>query len=69
MRHHFHHHPMGRHYFYYRPRPIFRRPYRRRGSLFGMIGLAALGYTLLERNRQNQAQQRVYTNEDLNRDW
>ena len=31
------------------------RPIRRRGRFLGLIGLAALGYTLLEKNRQKQA--------------
>ncbi|MEA3326848.1 MAG: hypothetical protein U9R53_06000 [Chloroflexota bacterium] len=31
------------------------RPIRRRGRILGMIGLAALGYTLMQKNRQNPA--------------
>jgi len=31
------------------------RPIRRRGRILGLIGLAALGYTMLEKNRQKQA--------------
>jgi len=31
------------------------RPIRRGGRILGIIGLAALGYTLLEKNRQKQA--------------
>lgn len=32
------------------------RPIRRRGRFLGLIGLAALGYTLLEKNREKKAQ-------------
>lgn len=47
----FHRHipPPRRHLRHFRMRPM-----RRRGRLLGMVGLAALGYTLLERNRQRQ---------------
>ena len=50
MRHHHRHMPPPRHHF----RHFRRRPMRRGGRLLGMVGLAALGYTLLERNRQRQ---------------
>lgn len=69
MRHHFHRPPMRRRCFHRRPRLIFRRAYRRRGSLLGLIGLAALGYALVEKNRQNQTQGQVYSNADPNQDW
>ena len=41
------------------------RPIRRRGRMLGVIGLAALGYTLLEKNRQKQM--RMNSNEFV--DW
>ena len=69
MRHHFHHPPMGPLHFHHGHRPMFWRPYHRRGSLLGLIGLAALGYTLLNKNQQNQTQQRVYTTVDQDQDW
>ena len=50
MRHHHRHMPPPiRHFRRFRMRPI-----RRGGRLLGMVGLAALGYSLLERNRQRQ---------------
>ena len=41
------------------------RPIRRRGRMLGVIGLAALGYTLLEKNRQKQ----MRMNSDAFVDW
>jgi nitroreductase len=32
----------------------FHRPLRRGGGLLGLVGLAALGYTLLEKNRREE---------------
>lgn len=64
MRRHFHHNPLHHRHFHHRP-----RLYRRRGNLLGLIGLAALGYTLMERNRQNQAQQPTYVRVENNDDW
>ncbi len=51
MRRHFrhsmiHHHPFRR---------GFRRPIRRAGGLLGLVGMAALGYTLLEKHQREQA--------------
>jgi len=37
-----------------------RRPFRRGGRLLGLVGLVALGYTLLEKNRREQARQDVF---------
>ena len=37
-----------------------RYPFFRRGRLLGLVGLAALGYTLLGKNRREQ--QRTYSN-------
>ena len=51
MRHHHRHLPPPRRHF----RRVRMRPIRRGGRLLGMVGLAALGYTLLERNRQRQS--------------
>lgn len=61
--HHFRHIHRG-----YRP-GYWRRPYYRSGRLLGLIGLTALGYSLLNRNRYNQTPQNgtVYT--DPNREW
>ena len=64
MRRHFHHHPMHHRRFHHRP-----RLYRRRGNLLGLIGLAALGYTLMERNRHNQPQQPTYVRVENSDDW
>ncbi len=60
--HHFHHIHRGF-------RHGYRRIYRRPGRLLGLIGLTALGYSLLNRNRYNQAPQTgtVYT--DPNSEW
>lgn len=69
MRHNFHHHPMPYRHFRRGFRPGFFRPYRRRGSLLGMIGLAALGYTLLDKSRQEQSRQAGYVDVDRNEDW
>ena len=33
----------------------FRRPIRRAGSLLGLLGMAAVGYTLLEKHQREQA--------------
>ena len=51
MRHHHRHLPPPRRHF----RRVRMRPIRRGGRLLGMVGLAALGYTLLEKNRQRQS--------------
>ena len=32
----------------------FRRPIRRAGGLLGLVGVAALGYTLLEKHQREQ---------------
>lgn len=37
-----------------------RRPFRRGGRLLGLVGLVVLGYTLLEKNRREQARQDVF---------
>jgi len=47
----------------------YRRIYRRPGRLLGLIGLTALGYSLLNRNRYNQVPQNEYVNTDPNREW
>ena len=47
----------------------YRRIYRRPGRLLGLVGLAALGYTLLNQNRQNQAPQNAYVKVDQDREW
>lgn len=51
MRRHFRHGMIHHHSF----RGGFRRPIRRAGGLLGLAGMAALGYTLLEKNRREQA--------------
>jgi len=51
MTHHHRHIPPPRR----RSRHFRRRSMRRGGRLLGVVGLAALGYTLLEKNRKRQA--------------
>jgi hypothetical protein len=60
--HHFHHIRRGF-------RRGYRRIYRRPGRLLGMVGLAALGYTLLNQNRQNQQPQNGYVNVERDQEW
>ena len=60
--HHFHHVHRG-------IRRGYRRIYRRPGRLLGLIGLTALGYSLLNRNRYNQAPQDGTVYNDPNREW
>lgn len=49
----------------------FRRSFRRRGNLLGLVGLAALGYTLYEKHQREQS--RDWTNTDRenaeSQDW
>lgn len=47
----------------------YRRIYRRPGRLLGLVGLAALGYTLLNRNRQNQTPQNGYATVEQDQEW
>lgn len=67
MRHHFYHHPY--HYHHRGWRRGYWRPYPRFGRLIGLAGLAALGYTLLDKNQQNQTSQREYVNGNPDQDW
>jgi hypothetical protein len=60
----FYHHP---HRFHRRWRRPLWRP--RPGRLLGMVGIAALGYTLLNKNRREQSRQSNYVNVDPNQDW
>jgi len=46
----------GRRHFHHR----MHYPFFRGGRLLGLVGLAALGYTLLDKNRREQ--QRTYSN-------
>lgn len=67
MRHHFHHHPY--HHFHRGFRRRYWRPRPRIGRLVGLTGLAALGYTLLDKQRREQGPQQEYVNVDPDREW
>lgn len=41
-----------------------RRSFRRRGNLLGLVGLAALGYTLYEKHQREQLRDRTNGNRD-----
>ena len=64
-----HMHPHHFHHFHRGFGPGYRRIYRRPGRLLGMVGLAALGYSLLNKNRQNQAPQNGYVYDEQDREW
>jgi hypothetical protein len=63
---HFHHHP---HHFHRGWRRRYWRRGPRIGRLIGMAGLAALGYTLLDKQRREQTRQQGYVNVDPNQEW
>jgi hypothetical protein len=64
-----HMHPRHFRYTHRGFRPGYRRYYRGPGRLLGMVGLAALGYSLLNKNRQNQAPQNGYVYDEQDREW
>ncbi len=63
----FYHHPHHFHRFHRGWRRPFFRP--RPGRLLGLVGLAALGYTLLEKHQREQSRQSGYVNVDPNQEW
>ncbi len=65
---HMHHHPHPHFHGGFRP-GYWRRPYYRPGRLLGLIGLTALGYSLLNRKRYNQPPQNGTVYNDPNREW